>query len=119
MSKAPAAGTFIDAVLSGHALADDVDDWVDHWHDAETGVPPELSAYLGMTGEEYALWVDQPQALRVIVAAHHIGVSAVKLLDTAGDYALAARAEEPSHVDQVWDWLVRTGQIDPDLGNRG
>ena len=39
---------------------DDIDDLVDTWHAGGTGMP--LHEFLGLTREEYAHWVEQPDA---------------------------------------------------------
>ena len=59
--------TFFDLYASGGAKDDEIDDHVDRWH-AEmagregAGVVP-LAAYLGLTDEEYAAWVEDGTAL--------------------------------------------------------
>ena len=47
---------FIDACLAGDAILDDIEDYIDFWHDNETGV--ELYEFLGMTSGEYAKWIN-------------------------------------------------------------
>jgi len=39
---------------------EEIDDKIDEWHNGNTGV--ELHEYLGMTLEEYALFVTDPDA---------------------------------------------------------
>lgn len=68
------ATTFIDACFAGQALLDDVDDWVDAWHDAggrPRGTAESLKSYLGFNDFEYSLWAEKPSMLRLIVAARH------------------------------------------------
>ena len=43
--------TFLGLCVSGEAKIEDVDDWVDRWHEGDSIVP--LHEYLGMTWEEY------------------------------------------------------------------
>jgi hypothetical protein len=71
--------TFLDACLAGAALLADVDDRVDRWHDAygaPNGPQIPLREYLGLTSDEYALWVEQPGSLR-FAAARLAGHAAV------------------------------------------
>ncbi len=58
---------FVDLCLGGEALAEEIDDFVDAWHEGGTGKPIYTS--LGMTREEYGLWVEQPDSLDVILEA--------------------------------------------------
>jgi hypothetical protein len=64
--------TFVEKCLSGEAVADEIDDYIDQWHE-ECGTG-ELYEFLGFTQEEYALWVDRPEALGQILDArkHHV-----------------------------------------------
>ena len=50
--------SFIDAVLAGDAVPADIDDFIDAWHASLEDIG--LAEFLGMTDEEYALWVEQP-----------------------------------------------------------
>lgn len=59
--------TFLDLRLAGDARPDEIDDFVDQWHEAPGGRP--LHEHLGMTGEEYSLWLRVPDALAFIVEA--------------------------------------------------
>lgn len=60
-------GTFVRKCIEGEAALDDIDDWVERWHQGHDG--RELHAYLGMTEAEYARWLADPTALPSIVAA--------------------------------------------------
>ncbi|MBA0125085.1 hypothetical protein H0B56_05970 [Haloechinothrix sp. YIM 98757] len=65
-------GTFLDACLYGLARVDDVDEWVDHWHNtggAPYGEPIGLAEYLGLEPDEYAQWVQHDETLSDIVVA--------------------------------------------------
>ena len=58
---------FLDLLISGKVSPDQIDDFVDRWHEAPGG--RELHDYLGMTSEEYSLWLRVPDALQYVVAA--------------------------------------------------
>jgi hypothetical protein len=47
--------TFLDLVLAGEARQDDIDDFVEQWHDGDASC--SLAEFLGMSDDEYALWV--------------------------------------------------------------
>ncbi|MGY0388185.1 hypothetical protein ACWZJV_14550 [Nocardioides sp. WG-D5] len=101
--------TFVDACLSGDALLEDVDDWVDQWHEAD--VDATLDEYLGFTDDEGALWAEKPQALRFIVAAHRHQTPVAQILTGRDDYALAARSNAEGKAEEVLDWLRETNQL--------
>ena len=45
---------FIEKCLNGEALLDDIDDFVDEWHESKGNIP--LYEFLGMKKSEYSLW---------------------------------------------------------------
>lgn len=102
--------TFVTAVLRGVALAGDIDDWIARWHMGGSS-KRELHDYLGMSWEEYRLWVEQPSALRWILAAHKRGQHVGAIREVATLAAAAARAEHHEEASQVIDWLRRTGRV--------
>ena len=59
---------FIEKCVQGRALLDDIDDFIDKWHEGENDEP--LHKFLGMTESEYSLWVADPEILPFIITAH-------------------------------------------------
>ena len=63
--------SFIDAVAAGAAVIDDMDDYIDYWHDhAHVHNDAELHEYLGMSWDEYGQWLmpgDRDAVLQGIV----------------------------------------------------
>lgn len=109
--------TFVDLALSGAVTLDDIDDFVDTWHQGGTG--QELHDFLGLTWEEYALWVEQPAALRFILfARRHEEPLQDVLKQFAGPEELrgepvAARAADREEAQAVRSWLIQTGRMRP------
>ena len=64
---------FIQNCLNGNALLDEIDDYIDRWHSGDSDMP--LHTYLGMSREEYASWIESPDNLIYIVAAHRCGTN--------------------------------------------
>lgn len=62
------SSTFIALCLSGKSLTQDIDDFVDRWHDSANG--GSLRECLGMSEPEYAAWINDPDVLPYIIAAH-------------------------------------------------
>jgi len=50
-----------DLYLQGEVSLDEIDDFVDAWHQGGTGLP--LSAFLGLSRAECARWVEEPESL--------------------------------------------------------
>lgn len=106
--------TFVDACLSGDALLEDVDDWVERWHDAsdeDAAAEVTLDQYLGFVDIEGALWAEKPESLRFIVAAHRSQTPVTTILTSRDDYALAARSQANDKADEVLNWLRETDRL--------
>lgn len=104
--------SFISQCIEGTALLDDIDDFIDRWHDIMPQVE-ELHDYLGMNWEEYSMWVADPDILPYIVTAHKDSVDLESLLEEHY-YALplAARAGNALTAKKVMAWLKAHGKLD-------
>jgi hypothetical protein len=71
MSVKYSTDTFIQLVLSGKLPADETDEFVAAWHASDDS--RSLSDALGFSIEEYALWVEKPAALELIITSHRYG----------------------------------------------
>ncbi|GGJ88958.1 hypothetical protein GCM10010123_18170 [Pilimelia anulata] len=104
--------TFVDSCLAGAAFLDEIDDYVDQWHDnAELHSSMTLAQHLGMTSAEYRLWVERPESLRFILAAHRDRVEVGTLLRDPRRFAAAARTEQHGEAAQLLTWLQSTGRL--------
>ena len=70
--------TFVNLFLSGEVFAHEIDDFVDAWHDGND--PQTLSDFLGMTDDEYAIWVERPEVLREILKARQPSLQFKKMI---------------------------------------
>jgi hypothetical protein len=66
---------FISLALAGKVTPDQIDDYVGKWHDSSSRL--ELHEYLGLTREEYGLWLGDPDQLLAILANRKSDISAV------------------------------------------
>lgn len=66
--------TFMDLCLSGHASADGVADAVEAWHEGQD--PRTLREALGLSHDEFALWLAAPSSLPAIIARRAKGETA-------------------------------------------
>jgi hypothetical protein len=105
----------MDLLLSGDVLAGDIDDFVDAWHEAPDGskvASLTLAEYLGMAEDEYRLWVEHPESLRFIAAAHKRKQPVEELLASRDQLGLAARASDQSEAERLVQWLIKRGRIE-------
>jgi hypothetical protein len=88
--------TFFDLYARGHARAEEMDDFIARWHEADPGSPiaaMSLHSFLGLTWHEYAEWVGDPDALPRILEARRRAAAAHPAPGGAGrDRPGAARA---------------------------
>ncbi|AXI72404.1 hypothetical protein [Streptomyces cavourensis] len=103
--------TFVEDALTGVAGVEDIDSYVDAWHDGDGG-DLELHEFLGMTWDEYRLWVEKPNTLRFILSAHRNGHTVnEELIKSQDELALAARAGSVDEAESVLTWLRKTGRL--------
>jgi hypothetical protein len=108
MSKKPKS-TFIELCVRGQVLLEDIDDYVDTWH--EGNFDQELHEFLGMDEDEYALWMRDASVLPFIVTAHAKRRSLNEVLEEYNGLPIAARSNQ-SHVEKLLDWLQQQGKLD-------
>jgi hypothetical protein len=98
--------TFVDLCLAGEALLEEIDDFVDVWHDAPRG--RALHEYLGMTGDEYSLWLRSPDTLPYIIKARYEGKPlTTTIMQEYENMQLAARAGDRSKIARLQEWLKK------------
>jgi hypothetical protein len=103
-------GTFIDLALLGEVLIDEIDDFVELWHRSDS--KETLHEFLGMTPEEYDLWVEKPQSLPLILAAREDGLPVADAIERYAEFEpVAARTADPEAAKVVLAWLRDTGRI--------
>lgn len=56
---------FIDKLLRDEVMAEEINSYVEEWHTQDR--PGEIWDYLGMTYEEYDLWIEFPHKLADII----------------------------------------------------
>jgi hypothetical protein len=100
---------YVDRVLAGSALWTDIDDYIERWHSEEGDA--SIEDILGMSPEDYSLFVEEPRSLRFILAAHEGSESVTELFAKADDHAIAARGLDAADARKVRDWLKETGRL--------
>jgi hypothetical protein len=105
-SKSPA---FFDLYSQGRALADEIDDFIDRWHEDvganASGVP--LHDYLGLTRDEYEIWVIDPEVLPYVLTARREARPLPEVLTRYLDeLPEAARASDTATITALRKWLA-------------
>jgi hypothetical protein len=49
------SNSFIEKCINGDASLDEIDNYIDEWHDSDSDINLELHEFLGMSWEEYSL----------------------------------------------------------------
>lgn len=103
--------SFVERCLAGTALPDEIDDYVDMWHNNEAGQGLPLHAFLGMDEHEYSLWMRDPCAIYGIVKAHKNHRRVDDYMDDFYSMPLAARAESAEDTVKITKWLEKLGKL--------
>ena len=101
---------FIDDVINADAIMEEIDDYIEKWHNSDSDL--SVYEYLGMTEEEYYLWVKEDFYLKYIISAHEKNVSIKELLKDEYSSRMVARADSPEEANKVYNWLKAKGLIE-------
>lgn len=101
------SNNFITLCSNGELLPDEIDDYIDEWHDSDNN--NTIYDFLGMTQEEYRLWVHSPEIFTYIITARVNNQNLNDILSSMNDKSLAARADSPQKAEQLMEWLKQTG----------
>ena len=106
----PNPPTFFDLYSQGQALPDEIDDFIDRWHERAdsraTSLP--LHEYLGLTLDEYEVWVLDPDALPHVLIARRGGRPLPEVMNKYLDeLPMAARASDTATIKALRSWLAK------------
>jgi len=96
--------TFIDLCLEGQVDLVDIHNFVDAWHEGDD--ERELNEYLGMSDDEYELWIKHPSSLRHILYCRRFGEPLNHTFGTEDELKFAARASSAKELQEVQEWLA-------------
>ncbi|MBF8720963.1 hypothetical protein [Pseudomonas guariconensis] len=102
--------SFVEQCLEGSVLEQEIDQFVEAWHEGREGADMELHEYLGMTWEEYQLWATTPSVLPFVLTARKRGTTLEQEL-AQDRFAMAARASSEGEATRVEAWLRSIGRI--------
>lgn len=103
---------FAASVLSGKALESDINDYIDEWHDGDSTL--ELHEYLGLTNDEFSLYVEQPRSLSFIFNSRVYNRDISNLLKDNEVHKIAARSLRDDESEGLVTWLQSKGYINSD-----
>ena len=100
------APTFFDLYSRGDIPAGRINDFIAAWHASGDDEQRSLAAYLGLSGEEYDVWLMDTDALPQILSARRTGRA---LKQVVAEYVAvlrrAARSADRSSVYALGHWL--------------
>ena len=93
--------SFIDACLTGDALLDDIEDYIEYWHENDSGL--ELNEFLGMTPHEYAEWIKtgEDMVLRDVIEARNVNIPYLNYATMAPGVRMAARSYKRDVIEEI------------------
>ena len=106
----PKTPTFFDLYGQGLALPDEIDDFIDRWHEGagSPGGSVPLHEYLGLTRDEYEIWVLDPDVLPYLLIARREARPLSEVMNEYLDeFPVAARASDTATVQALRGWLAK------------
>ncbi|HEY8290200.1 MAG TPA: hypothetical protein VIG49_13090 [Acetobacteraceae bacterium] len=98
---------FFELYSRGDLSADRIEDFVGRWHASDASEERPLAEFLGMTEDEYRVWLMDPNALPQILAARRAGRP---LEDIIAEYVTglqeAARSVDQAARHALGHWLT-------------
>ena len=96
---------FINDCIKGYSLLDEIDDYIDEWHDSDTDL--SLHDFLGMTKREYSLYIQDEDYLALIVTAHKENEPIEEIIQN--QISMAARSDSLAKAKRLEKWLKNEG----------
>ena len=106
--------TFFDLFIDGQVVAEDADDFITAWHNSGDEETRSLTEFLGLTEDEYDVWMMDGRILPDIAAARRPGGPALAILITER-FRRMRTANNPidrTALFSLGHWLAARG-IDP------
>lgn len=100
---------FIDDCINADALLEEIDDYIEKWHTTDSN--ESVYEYLGMSEEEYFLWVECDSLLKYIIVAHEKNININDVLEDAYTNKMVARSTSPEEAKEIYNWLVEKGKL--------
>jgi hypothetical protein len=96
---------FISDCLSGVALITDIESVVEYWHNDKLGNNFSLRETLGMSKDEYVLWMKDPDNINFIVHARQRNIPVEDAIEEFFTLPMAARGSNKEEIEAIVNWL--------------
>ncbi|MGD0430409.1 MAG: hypothetical protein ABSA58_04905 [Acetobacteraceae bacterium] len=106
----PGRPSFFTLYSQGLALADEIDDFIDLWHEGAGSQAGNVALYeyLGLTRDEYEVWVLDPDVLPQILIARRDSRPLPEVMKEYLDELLvAAHASDSATIKALRSWLAK------------
>jgi hypothetical protein len=104
----PESLPFLGLYAARNVEAEDIDDFIDAWHESDTSEKRPLAEFLGMTEDEYTVWLASRKALPLIAAARH---ERRTLTDVVAEHLASLRRDgrvaDQAAITVLSNWLGR------------
>lgn len=98
--------SFMSLALNGEVLSDEIEDFVEAWHASD--IKDEIHEFLGMTFQEYSLWVSDPDSIDIIISARHRHIPLKEAVNdnVRSQERIAARSDEAGKLAILARWIA-------------
>jgi hypothetical protein len=104
----PKSLSFLDLYSDGKVTAEHIDDFIDAWHESDDSEQRPLSEFLGMTEDEYSVWLASHRVLPLLVAARRDGRSVAAVVQQhLADLQHAAAPADETAIYVLSHWLEK------------
>jgi hypothetical protein len=104
----PKSLSFLDLYSDGKVTAAQIDDFIDAWHESDDSEQRPLSEFLGMTEDEYSVWLASHGILPLLVAARQDGRSVAAVVrQHLADLHHTAMAADETAIYVLSHWLEK------------
>jgi hypothetical protein len=102
----PKTKPFLDLYRDGQVSARQIEDFIEAWHNLDDTEQCPLAEFLGMTEDEYTLWMASRKALPTIIAARQQGGRLEDLVaEHLAELQCAGSAADRSAIHVLSDWF--------------
>jgi hypothetical protein len=104
----PESPPFLELYAAGNVAAEDIDDFIDAWHESDAKEKRTLAQFLGMTEDEYTVWLASRKALPMIAAAQREGRALTDVVaEHLDDLRHNGRSVDQTAIRVLSNWLSR------------